>query len=735
MKLEKADIKLNSKIYLCEPLPYRSTNKSFTSGTSILQESRSVLIRSLSIYGPRLKSIKVAESVESQESISSDDAIAIEARKRRYKLIPTNRQKHIDVNEEQIPTPRPQGVPQEYEDEMDVLVPGMTRPKPAKAVFHRRKGYTKTPKSTIDAARDILKSIEEKDRIPQGVSRTGNELYRYWTSDPKTSKMRQFIPLNTEHIPRLAHNLDRVLFSPGVHFLQDPRTRVYNFPPFLKNVISHKDFKFEALEEFKPASRDKVLFEHAKEASAKFYSSTSSMTQLLSKLYLFWNDYDPANADRFGYVPFTGLSFRLASSMIVKPQGQDDKGQTIYSMESDRSCDTEFLLSAMGMCLETLLTNPEDEFVKFHKDNDSEVKNQANVYNYATYGDFLMRSQLDCYDERLPGNGTFDLKTRAALSIRSRSHEPSMEHSQYQIWQTNGKYESFAREFRDMIRTGALMKYMFQARIGQMDGIFVAYHNISSIFGFQYLPLSTLDKLYYSHVKFSDPYADVPIDQISEEHLDDKASQVADVQFRFSLDLWQTLLNNHILKDLEDPNQPFRLVVNCRKVAGGKILEAYAVPITETEVDEIQQFPKQFATAFNAKGLTHTERLKNLKTHSESLKEFNEKITKEKDILLYKISLVKSTVNGKQMRVHHLPDDPDNWRVNYRIARLTYEQNSIMARYLSCLNYISDTIVVGDQETPKTTILDVLEKVGQLRKRQWDKQEEKQGKIVYSPKE
>lgn len=30
----------------------------------------------------------------------------------------------------------------------------------------------------------------------------------------------------------------------------------------------------------------------------------------------------------------------------------------------------------------------------------------------------LMRSQLDCKDRRLPGKGTFDVKTRAALVIR-----------------------------------------------------------------------------------------------------------------------------------------------------------------------------------------------------------------------------------------------------------------------------------------------------------------------------
>jgi Mitochondrial protein Pet127 len=32
--------------------------------------------------------------------------------------------------------------------------------------------------------------------------------------------------------------------------------------------------------------------------------------------------------------------------------------------------------------------------------------------------DFVMRSQLDCQDQRLPGTGVFDIKTRACLSLR-----------------------------------------------------------------------------------------------------------------------------------------------------------------------------------------------------------------------------------------------------------------------------------------------------------------------------
>lgn len=38
-----------------------------------------------------------------------------------------------------------------------------------------------------------------------------------------------------------------------------------------------------------------------------------------------------------------------------------------------------------------------------------------------------MRSQLDAYDPRLPGNGVFDIKTRATMAIRKDpyNHEVS----------------------------------------------------------------------------------------------------------------------------------------------------------------------------------------------------------------------------------------------------------------------------------------------------------------------
>lgn len=56
-----------------------------------------------------------------------------------------------------------------------------------------------------------------------------------------------------------------------------------------------------------------------------------------------------------------------------------------------------------------------------------------------------MRSQLDCYDPRLPGTGVFDIKTRACLPIR---HDRAnwVANSVYEITDEKGYIRSFERE-------------------------------------------------------------------------------------------------------------------------------------------------------------------------------------------------------------------------------------------------------------------------------------------------
>ena len=145
--------------------------------------------------------------------------------------------------------------------------------------------------------------------------------------------------------------------------------------------------------------------------------------------------------------------------------------------------------------MEKLLTIDKETFEK-HRVGKSHLLTEAELggidsFHYSSIGDFLIRSQLDAHDARLPGTGMFDLKTRAVVPIRmdSAHFEWGMD---YNIRQLQGEWESFEREYLDMIRS-TMLKYSLQVRMGRMDGIFVAFHNIARIFGFQYISIAEMD--------------------------------------------------------------------------------------------------------------------------------------------------------------------------------------------------------------------------------------------------
>lgn len=487
---------------------------------------------------------------------------------------------------------------------------------------------------------------------------------------PKNIEFNQAKALEVEKIPTLAHHLDRVLFLPGVQFLQDPRTRIYNYDPHLNDIVHIDDFNFDMVQGFVSVSKDEVLLKEAIKHGKQFYSSTLSMTLTLHQFYLFLNNYSESARGRFDFPAFSRTSTTLPLSVIVEPKGTNpETGETIYSVSSDKSTDVEVLLGAMGHCLEVFLTHSPEELKKYVKNGEKEIeaieekKNReefnshepANVYNYLTCGNFLMRSQLDCYDTRLPGNGTFDLKTRAVCAIR-HDRESDASQSTYQIWKMKGKYESFEREFNDLIRTGALSKYGFQARIGQMDGIFIAYHNVRSFFGFQYVPLLDIDQVFYS-------------DRLTQKRLEESAdvfpelednlpSEVADTQFKVSIAMWQDLLQTAIadFRGTRHEGLPFRLVMktknevvthsrHARLKLQNSMLHVYAVPLLNDNVKSLQQFSDRFETSFRA-NISNSERHENLQNYKRELDAFNTTLVNKTDILHYSVKL-DVNIDGK----------------------------------------------------------------------------------------
>lgn len=581
--------------------------------------------------------------------------------------------------------------------------------------------------------------------------RPNTSLLHLETLDVNQTEVKQLEKLNNSKIPQLAHNLDKALFSPGVHFLQDPRTRVYNFPPFLKKIIDYKDFNFDAIAPFTTVSKDSILLELTKKHKKKYYSSTSSMTAVMIQFYFLLNNYPFAQTDRFDFDPMNGFLVLKPAMLIIQKR---ENG--LYSIESDKSIDNEILLSAMGHCLEALLTTEETEFKEKYELVDGikqERQQDVSAYNYSTYGNFVMRSQLDCIDPRLPGNGTFDLKTRASCSVRYNSRDPTIAQNKYQIWKLNGEYESFEKEFKDLVRTGALLKYAYQARIGQMDGIYVAYHNVNSFFGFQYLPLETLDEIFYgnSHEqKFRISLTDTQLLE-SIRNTDGLSSKFAETQFKMTLSIWEKLLEI-IKKDITDLS--YRLIVKSERINGETKLCVYALPIKKEDIKTIQRFSSNYETSFKH-GLDKEQLGANLLSHHSNLCEFNEKIVEQNDIFVYYVELDLHEINGKTIKTSvpvYPRDITTDWKIKYKINKVTMDLESDIKtqkdKLIKLLHSASESIVplefqegktkhlkLADKEIdtlPREKAISIYSLVGAERDAHWKDKDE--NPVVYVPK-
>lgn len=155
-----------------------------------------------------------------------------------------------------------------------------------------------------------------------------------------------------------------------------------------------------------------------------------------------------------------------------------------YLVDADKSMEKEgspdqTILSELGHVLERQLTLEPSQFSRFMKSSPDpfephEMREKREAYHYYASKNLVMRSQLDCHNDRLPRK-TFDIKTRATVAIRMDTLNYQMNRN-YLIARAEGPLESFEREKYDLVRS-AFLKYSMQVRIGNMDGIFLAYHS------------------------------------------------------------------------------------------------------------------------------------------------------------------------------------------------------------------------------------------------------------------
>lgn len=373
-------------------------------------------------------------------------------------------------------------------------------------------------------------------------------------------------------VPRLHHGLDRVLFNPGVYQLQDPRTRLYNFDPYLHKILPVDQFNFKALQEYETSSQDQTLGQIAADQKMRYYGSTSSMTGMLRHFHFLLSQGRPLN--------FTMLTqaFEVKSktySRIAKIPAavflryRDEVKPGRYAIDADKFFDGMNIMSLLGHSLEKLLTCPVAEFEEYRLQKDKEPfvpsEPPRNSYHYTKMDDMLMRSQLDAADPRLPGTGVFDVKTRAVVSVRAHAFDDHRPGLGYELLSEHGQWESFEREQYDMLRT-TMLSYSLQARMGRMDGIFAAYHNIERIFGFQYFGLEDLDLGLHGQ----------------------RDRTLGDQEFKISLALLKNVFDKATKKF---PKQTLRMHFEARGTP--VFLYVYVEPLTEDEANAIQDKNKE----------------------------------------------------------------------------------------------------------------------------------------------
>ena len=199
-------------------------------------------------------------------------------------------------------------------------------------------------------------------------------------------------PENFGTVPKLSHGLDRVLFNTGVHYLRDPRTNVYNYDPFLRNLCQPEEFNFDSIPKFIPPSQDTNLHKAAAKHSTKFVSSTSSIAPSMSHLYFLISRLKPMNLSNrftgeFEDEPqtFTQLS-RSPVGVHLRPHSLNDFGRTVRSIVAEKAQkedDKPTILMQLGNVIEKLLTHSKIEFERMLKGVSNPYQPKSDeTYNY-----------------------------------------------------------------------------------------------------------------------------------------------------------------------------------------------------------------------------------------------------------------------------------------------------------------------------------------------------------------
>ncbi|KAL4427251.1 hypothetical protein ABPG74_011487 [Tetrahymena malaccensis] len=312
-------------------------------------------------------------------------------------------------------------------------------------------------------------------------------------------------------VPKLMHNLDQVVYKPGLYKLEDIAQLQPDGGEFLKYIPQPDEIDFDRIPPYIPPSNDKLLLDFAKQSNIRYVMSTSTISNVLSQIYFLFSSFRNPSFDNISsaydqepkkYM----ISQRKPTSNMLRKL---DPKNGIYALDSDSGLfeTPNQILMDLGKVMERQLTLDPETFRNGLLKN-SPVKEQLIDDDHHRFmklnKNICLRSQIDCQanDPKTGQPFVFEIKTRAVCPIRYDLNN-YLDHIDYRINTKFGLHSSFEREYYDLIR-GAMLKYAFQLKIGRMDGAFIAYHNTKEIFGFEYVKTKEIEARCFGNQFYAD---------------------------------------------------------------------------------------------------------------------------------------------------------------------------------------------------------------------------------------
>lgn len=368
------------------------------------------------------------------------------------------------------------------------------------------------------AARSFPKSPQQgkfasRSAVLDQMSRAGAKRTWQWTAGPEPPLREDCPNPDGSYVARLAHGLESVVELRGrlVPLTGLPKEKRRD----LRRVAQPEEINWKALPPFVPACEDGRLEQLARKNGCKFYSSTSSLTGVLSRCYFAISQhrgFDPKGLTKSFLKRRRTFSPSTRWPTVVYLRVNEPGDAWSLTAGGDDGNDENVLLD-LGLTMEYQLTTPKSTFdARFlQKDEEADppdLEKEGLAYRFLKVGRTMMRSQLDAIHR----GEVFDVKTRAVFDIRHNITDYENQRK-YRITRILGQGPSYELEIYEMMRN-AFMKYGLQAKIGRMDGVIVAYHNTAEIFGFQYIPLEDMERCIYGGMEAADVAFDLSIQML-----------------------------------------------------------------------------------------------------------------------------------------------------------------------------------------------------------------------------